>query len=152
MKGICCSLLTVLFFVAFTFSGCITANKNLGSSKLQTKISDLETRMQKLEKGQVQLEKIIVDQISLQEEIADKLEHTKESDIKKGVVKTPSKKDIQIALKNAGFYTGDIDGKIGAKTRNAIMEFQKQNDLKVDGIVGKSTWEALSQFYSVEED
>jgi peptidoglycan hydrolase-like protein with peptidoglycan-binding domain len=31
------------------------------------------------------------------------------------------------------------------------MEFQKQKGLKVDGIVGKETWEALAQFYVSEK-
>lgn len=56
----------------------------------------------------------------------------------------PSGKDIQTALKNAGYYAGDIDGKIGPKTKKAIEEFQKVNNLKVDGKVGPKTWALLS--------
>jgi murein L,D-transpeptidase YcbB/YkuD len=58
----------------------------------------------------------------------------------------PSKKEIQQALKNAGFYQGPIDGKIGPMTREAIKEFQRVNGLKVDGIVGKYTWEKLAPY------
>ncbi|MFH1281954.1 MAG: peptidoglycan-binding domain-containing protein [Candidatus Omnitrophota bacterium] len=50
-----------------------------------------------------------------------------------------SPKQIQRALKSAGFYQGSVDGKIGAKTKKAIIEFQKANSLKADGIVGKRT-------------
>jgi peptidoglycan hydrolase-like protein with peptidoglycan-binding domain len=50
---------------------------------------------------------------------------------------------IQTALKNAGFYTGAIDGKIGPASRRAIEAFQQQNGLKVDGKVGPKTWAAL---------
>jgi murein L,D-transpeptidase YcbB/YkuD len=53
--------------------------------------------------------------------------------------------DIQAALKNAGFYNGNVDGKIGPMTKKAIMEFQKANKLKADGKVGPKTWEALSR-------
>jgi peptidoglycan hydrolase-like protein with peptidoglycan-binding domain len=57
----------------------------------------------------------------------------------------PSAIEIQTALKNAGFYTGNIDGKIGPKTKVAIEEFQKANGLKADGKVGTKTWALLSQ-------
>jgi len=52
-------------------------------------------------------------------------------------------KDVQVALKNAGFYKGPIDGKLGRKTERAIIDFQKSNRLVVDGIIGKKTWAKL---------
>ncbi|MFA5146907.1 MAG: peptidoglycan-binding domain-containing protein [Candidatus Omnitrophota bacterium] len=55
-------------------------------------------------------------------------------------------KEIQTALKNAGLYTGAIDGKIGPKTKAAIEEFQKQKGLKVDGKVGPKTWAELEKY------
>ena len=57
----------------------------------------------------------------------------------------PSVMDIQTALKNAGIYTGPVDGKIGPKTKKAIEAFQNANGLKVDGKVGTKTWELLSK-------
>jgi peptidoglycan hydrolase-like protein with peptidoglycan-binding domain len=57
----------------------------------------------------------------------------------------PTAIEIQTALKNAGFYTDKIDGKIGPKTKKAIEDFQGANGLKVDGKVGSKTWEALSK-------
>lgn len=50
---------------------------------------------------------------------------------------------IQQALKNAGFYKGDIDGKIGLKTKSAIKAFQKSKGLIADGVVGQKTWNEL---------
>ncbi len=58
----------------------------------------------------------------------------------------PSAWDIQTALKNAGYYTGSVDGKVGPKTKKAIEEFQKANSLKADGKVGPKTWEALGKY------
>lgn len=58
----------------------------------------------------------------------------------------PSTKEIQQALKNAGFYQGSLDGKIGPQTREAIREFQRAHGLKVDGVVGKQTWTALAPY------
>lgn len=55
-------------------------------------------------------------------------------------------KEIQIALKAANFYAGNIDGKIGPKTRKAIIEFQKANGLKADGKAGPKTWTKLEKY------
>lgn len=59
-----------------------------------------------------------------------------------------SPKQIQRALKNAGFYQGNIDGKVGPKTKEAIIKFQKANGLKADGIVGKRTSVTLNKYLS----
>ena len=53
---------------------------------------------------------------------------------------------IQTALKNAGLYEGNIDGKIGPKTKKAIEQFQTNNGLKADGKVGPKTWTALEPY------
>ncbi len=58
----------------------------------------------------------------------------------------PTATEIQTALKNAGFYTGAVDGKIGAKTKKAVAAFQKANGLTGDGKVGPKTWNALSKY------
>lgn len=62
----------------------------------------------------------------------------------------PTGTEIQTALKNAGFYTGAVDGKIGLKTKKAISEFQKANGLVADGKVGPKTWGALSGYLNPE--
>jgi len=59
-----------------------------------------------------------------------------------------SPKQIQRALKTAGFYQGPIDGKIGSKTKEAIIKFQKAKGLKADGIVGKRTSAELNKYLS----
>jgi len=58
----------------------------------------------------------------------------------------PSAVEIQTALKNAGFYTAEVDGKIGPITKKAIEEFQKANNLKADGKVGLKTWAVLEKY------
>lgn len=55
-------------------------------------------------------------------------------------------KDIQRALKNAGFDPGSIDGKLGPKTKQAIVDFQKMKGLKSDGKVGPKTWSELEKY------
>ena len=61
-------------------------------------------------------------------------------------VENMTKKQIQQALKNAGYYDGVVDGKFGGKTKTAIMEFQKNMGLKADGVAGKMTKEKLLKY------
>lgn len=58
----------------------------------------------------------------------------------------PSGHEIQTALKNAGVYSGPVDGKIGPLSKKAIEEFQKANGLEADGKVGPKTWAVLSNY------
>lgn len=50
---------------------------------------------------------------------------------------------IQTRLKRWGYYTGSIDGLYGARTRSAVIAFQKKNGLTPDGIAGAATLRAL---------
>lgn len=70
------------------------------------------------------------------------------------VYRTPSgfelpSRSIQEALKNAGYYNGPIDGKIGPGTRKAIRAFQSDNGLTADGVVGRGTWKRLQSYSTV---
>lgn len=65
-----------------------------------------------------------------------------------GIYRTPSgfeipAASIQKALKGSGHYQGTVDGKIGPDTREAVRNFQRDNGLTPDGIVGKTTWNNL---------
>lgn len=55
-------------------------------------------------------------------------------------------KQIQTALKKAGFYQGKIDGKIGPRTKAAISNFQKAIKLNPDGVVDKRTLAELNKY------
>jgi hypothetical protein len=61
----------------------------------------------------------------------------------------PTNKEIQIALTNAGLYSGRIDGLIGQKTKEAIQNFQRTNKLTVDGKVGPKTWVLLRKYLDI---
>ena len=52
-------------------------------------------------------------------------------------------KTLQRLLDDAG-YKVDIDGDYGRKTRAAVRQFQKDEAIKVDGIVGPQTWERIA--------
>lgn len=48
-------------------------------------------------------------------------------------------KKLQQALTLLGYYHGDIDGKYGDSTTNAVTAFQKKRGMNADGIAGAST-------------
>lgn len=50
---------------------------------------------------------------------------------------------LQTALNNACAYGLEVDGVFGKKTEAAVKDFQKNNDLSTDGIVGAKTWSKL---------
>ena len=50
---------------------------------------------------------------------------------------------IQDKLKRWGYYTGNVDGIYGSLTVSAVKRFQQKNGLKVDGIAGTQTLNAL---------
>lgn len=56
-----------------------------------------------------------------------------------------SNRQIQVALKTAGFYQGPVDGKIGPQTREAVRAFQRSRGLTPDGKVGIKTAAALAR-------
>ena len=58
----------------------------------------------------------------------------------------PTVEQIQQALKNLSLYQGNIDGKLGPKTKQAIKDFQTQNSLTADGKVGPRTWAKLAPY------
>ncbi len=62
----------------------------------------------------------------------------------------PTTREIQTALKNAGFYSGTVDGKKGPMTKKAVEDFQKANGLAADGKVGLKTWALLSKHLNPE--
>ena len=55
-------------------------------------------------------------------------------------------KQVQRALKQAGFEPGPNDGLIGHRTHIALIEFQKAHRLEPDGVLGVKTWEALRAY------
>jgi peptidoglycan hydrolase-like protein with peptidoglycan-binding domain len=128
-------LLLLGLAVAFIISlnGCASSRKkDLEIQGLRNQVTALESQTP------VKTEEAVVEQVSVETmESLDKTGETKER---------PSARQIQAALKNAGYYEGVIDGKIGRQSRQAIRDFQKANNLSVDGKVGKKTWAALKEY------
>ncbi|MGI5848455.1 MAG: spore cortex-lytic enzyme [Christensenellales bacterium] len=51
--------------------------------------------------------------------------------------------EIQKRLKDWGYYSGDVDGKYGKATEDAVIAFQIKHKITIDGIVGAETAEKL---------
>lgn len=52
-------------------------------------------------------------------------------------------KEVQTKLIKWGYLTGRADGIFGAKTKTAVIKFQRKNGLTADGIIGTRTAQAL---------
>lgn len=57
----------------------------------------------------------------------------------------PAVTKLQQRLKNLGFYSGAIDGIFGSATKAAVIKFQQNNAVIVDGIVGLETESAIQR-------
>ncbi len=53
--------------------------------------------------------------------------------------------NLQIMLDHLGYETGPLDGDFGGMTLSAVMEYQEDEGLNPDGIVGMLTKRALWQ-------
>ena len=123
----------------FALSGCATMNKNdtLLNQGLRNKILALETQLSEKD-NEIN---------SLKESMAKTDQGANLVAQNAGEVKQHvDVKQIQTALKNAGYFQDVVDGKMGRKTRLAIKEFQKANNLHADGRVGKNTWMVLKEY------
>ena len=135
----------ILFIFLISVTGCATSRKrkDLEIQGLKNQISVLEAQIQAKD------EEIGGLRDSLAKAREQRTELTNVAGRKKviGEIKSrPSVKQIQIALQNAGYNPGSIDGQKGKQTRDAIKAFQKANNLKSDGRVGKRTWVLLKEY------
>ncbi|MFA5090582.1 MAG: peptidoglycan-binding protein [Candidatus Omnitrophota bacterium] len=116
-------------------SGCATTakvNSEARIQELQAKIGSLEGELKQQ-----------------QEENLDMRKQLDEAKVQP--IRMPNGKEIQIALKNAGFYSGIVDGDIGPETKEAIKKFQEANKLNPDGVIGSRTWSLLIKYLEVPQ-
>jgi murein L,D-transpeptidase YcbB/YkuD len=144
--------------LAFGLTGCATTMGQNKSSmdQMQIKIVDLEKKVEEKDSEIVDLKYQVKDlssRLEGQEPSSDSSSYRAssgdidQSNSSKGVIKvSASIEDVQTALKNAGFYKGSVDGKIGQQTKKAIESFQRKHNLTADGIIGRRTWEELKTY------
>lgn len=139
-------LCILLIFLIFHLSGCATVHrqKDFEIQGLRNQIRALETHIQAKD-SEINSLRDELSKAQEEKEVALTKEVAKKKFI--GEVKSrPTVKHIQIALKNAGYNPGSIDGRMGRQTRDAIKAFQKANNLVADGKVGKQTWGLLKEY------
>lgn len=138
-----------LTFLVVSLNGCATARKqkDLEIQGLHNQVSTLQTQVQgkdeEISSLRDSLNKAMEEKAAAQVKPAEV--QPKEKIV--GAVKSrPTVKHYQIALKNAGYDPGHIDGKMGKQTRDALKAFQKENNLPANGKAGKKTWNLLRKY------
>ena len=153
--------LLLVMFGALALTGCATTQqKGVSVNQVQNQVVDLEQRMEDQEKEIVDLkyevkeltgkldakEQMVIETSSVPVEVKATAPSVSVNDVE-GIIRVAvAPSEVQKALKGAGLYEGKIDGKIGAKTKAAVVEFQKQHNLKADGMIGQKTWTELKAY------
>lgn len=139
-------ILVLSAFVIFTAGCATTANKQKEEEiqGLKEQVSGLESQVETKD-GEINTLKYYL--MKLAQEKKDLEARFSLSQPQEESKSEPEPKQIQIALKNAGYNPGPIDGKLGRQTVEAIKAFQKSNNLAADGKVGKQTWGLLAGYW-----
>jgi murein L,D-transpeptidase YcbB/YkuD len=135
----------IVIVLSLALSGCATAAKktsNIELQQLKGRVSGLETDLQAKEQEIMRLE----DELEKAREKRVIYKEEKIKEVKPVESKKLSDRQVQTALKNAGFYRGSVDGKIGSATTEAVKAFQRANGLKADGVVGRKTRANLMKY------
>jgi peptidoglycan hydrolase-like protein with peptidoglycan-binding domain len=137
----------VACFAVASLAGCSGAQKKRDEEMkgIKTKVDTLESKVEGIESKQSEADKAL----AAKEAESMNQAGAQAANITPGSKIGTSKEDIkaiQAALRNAGFYSGKIDGVKGKQTRKAVKGFQRANGLTPDGVVGSRTWELLSRY------
>ena len=137
----------VIFFsilaVSVSLAGCATARrpKDFEIQGLRNQISVLESQLQ----GKDEEINSLKGQLNSQLQEKETSSSSRVKVIPEAKYR-PNIRQIQKALKNAGYNPGTIDGRMGRQVKDAIRAFQRANGLRADGKVGKNTWNLLKKY------
>ena len=142
------ALFVVFGILALGVTGCV------GNGKYNKDMNMMRSQLQLV---QSDVENVRTGQQKIEDDIAEVAKQKASGSFSGGasvsgeIYRTPSgftlpSRDIQKALKNAGYYNGSVDGKIGSATRSAIKQFQEDQGLSADGVCGRRTWSKLQPF------
>lgn len=160
-----------LLFVSTCLTGCAHTQSPTAVNRLQIQVAQLERNLEERNKAITELEYKVqalnsqiseMETYSLNEPVEEydyrkvsreRVYEPEEKTTVSGTYKedeilrvSASARDVQQALKNAGYYTGKIDGKLGGQSKKAIGQFQKDHNLASDGVIGKKTWKELKTY------
>ena len=139
----------VTLSVVVLITGCVSNKRhNQDVNNLQTQVNTLSGEVARLDAQTQAAQKPAFNLFGSQPAQQAPAPHKETSYVSTASYHTPSgfeipAADIQHALKNAGYFNDEVDGKVGPKTRDALRAFQKDNSLKADGVCGKKTWDLL---------
>jgi len=143
-------VLSLVCIFVLGLSGCATGRKqkDLEAQGLRNQVSASEGQLQVKDEEVSSLKESLVKtpEQGISEVSTVPTSHTVKKQVIAEVKSLPNTKQIQVALQNAGYNPGSIDGKMGRQTREAIKEFQRANNLAEDGKVGKKTWGLLKEY------
>jgi len=147
-------LIIICFLLSFAASGCATTGSQATVDNLSNRVHLLENTVRSKDKeidnlqGKIAiLSKDIAQKDKTILELTPATKPTTKTDDHLGIIRVDATvEDVQKSLKNAGYYTGNIDGKLGPMTISAIADFQTANGLNPDSIIGKKTWEKLINY------
>ena len=153
--------LFTLLGMLLMFTGCATKKTKKDINTLQAQVGTITDELTRLDQSLQETRSAIQTEQNRVNELEAQLHQSKgrlktlreEESVIQGMYRTPSgfelpSVNIQKALKNAGYYKGDLDGKIGSGSREAIKAFQRDNGLGADGVVGRRTWDKLKTYLS----
>ncbi|MBI1952701.1 MAG: peptidoglycan-binding protein [Candidatus Omnitrophica bacterium] len=113
----------------------MTGSRSKQNEALNQQVAALETRVGELDQKLAEIEA----QLTVAQ--ADQKAQAPAKPARKEAL---SPRQVQMALKAAGFYEGSVDGKLGPKTKQAVKAFQRANGLTPDGVIGSKTSAALA--------
>lgn len=137
--------------VLFMLSGCASNQNARRLNSVQAQIGVITEELVRLDQSLQEVRGALQSEENRYNELAQQLSSAGDLGAQGGIYKTPSgftlpTLSIQQALKNAGYYQGKLDGKIGSGSTVAIKAFQKDNGLEADGVVGRKTWAKLKAY------
>lgn len=149
-----------LVLVMMTMTGCASKKSTTKQiNALQAQVGVLTDEVIRLDDSLASTRSALQDEENRRSELNSQLSQSnarigslrEEESVIRGIYRTPSgfelpSASIQKALKNAGYYQGAVDGKIGPATRQSIEAFQRDNGLSADGVVGRKTWSKLKVY------
>ena len=152
----------VIAIAALALAGCATTEQKVAPiNQVQNQVVDLQQRMEDQEKeivdlkyevkelsGRVDAKNTVEVEASAPTPTPARMTESKSVEAETGnIIKVAATgTEVQTALKNAGVYDGKIDGKIGPRTKSAVVEFQRQHSMKADGVIGQKTWSVLKTY------
>ncbi|MDP2941441.1 MAG: peptidoglycan-binding protein [Candidatus Omnitrophota bacterium] len=144
-------MLFSMVFLIFSLTGCATSRKQkaqeMETQGLRNQVTVLEAQLQSKDEEINNLKNALANAADEKTETRTQAKKQTKKTRRVGEIKSrPNLKQVQIALSNAGYYPGSLDGKMGKQTREALRAFQKAQGLPETGKADRATWKRLKGY------